>query len=140
MSGIIEVSQREVLEFHRVLEAWLRGAIPHTAAEASRMGDAFGPRCVLVAPGGVVEEKAVLMARLFQAHGSKPDMEITIDQFAPVWTREDVALVSYIEWRKSGGQTTGRYASVLFQAAPQAPAGVHWLHIHETWMAAHGPR
>lgn len=140
MSSIIELSQREVVAFHRVLEAWLRGEKPRSAEEASRMERAFGAHCTLVAPGGVAEEKSVLMTRLFQAHGSKPDMEITIENFAPVWARDDVALVSYIEWRRSGGQTTGRYASVLFRAEADAPGGVQWLHIHETWLANHGPR
>lgn len=139
MSGVIELSQQEAVEFHRVLEAWLRGDGPRSSDASSRLERAFAPDCKLFAPGGVVEEKSVLMARLFQAHGSKPDMEISIENFAPVWSRDDVALVSYIEWRKSGGQRTGRYATVLFRAEADAPGGVRWLHIHETWLANHGP-
>ncbi|NVJ12689.1 DUF4440 domain-containing protein [Myxococcus sp. AM010] len=140
MTGIVELSRTEVIEFHRVLEAWLRGTGPAAASGTDRMANAFAPDCTLYAPSGMAEKKPVLLERLSKARGAQPDMKITIDDFAPVWARDEVALVRYVEWREAGGQKTGRYATVLFQAAPAAPGGVVWLHIHETWMANHGPR
>lgn len=121
-----------------MLEAWREAhCLTHAEARAWKT-PSLPPRAR--GPGGVVEEKAVLDGlRLFQAHGSRPDMEITIDQFAPVWTREDVGLVSWHRVAEVGRTDDGPLRqSVLFRGA-QAPAGVHWLHIHETWMAAHAP-
>jgi hypothetical protein len=139
MSDVIESCRTEVLEFHRALEEWLRGDKPHTRAETARMERALAPGCVLIAPGGVLDSRDSLLSRLFLAHGSAPDMRIQVEDFAPVWAEGSMALVRYVEWRHFAGQTTGRYSTVLFRSERDAPAGVVWLHIHETWMAGHGP-
>jgi hypothetical protein len=137
---MIQACHKEVIDFHVELEAWLRGDGPRGQAGFSRLEFALAPECKLITPGGVVNERAGLLERLFQSHGVSPDMRIRVEGFAPVWTAGDSALVRYIEWRESGGQTTGRYSAVLFRADREAPAGVVWVYMHETWMAGHGPQ
>jgi hypothetical protein len=54
----------------------------------------------------------------------------------------DRCLCTYEEWqtdRHGDGVETGRLSTVLFREAPDAPGGVAWLHVHETWLPGHGP-
>ena len=46
----------------------------------------------------------------------------------------EVAVVTYEEWQTRGDSSQGRVATAVFQAAPAAPNGVVWLHLHETML------
>jgi hypothetical protein len=88
----------------------------------------------------VIDTRDSLVERLRKAHGAWSDMKIEITDFSQVWATGDAALVRYIEWRRFGGQNTARYSTVLFRVDREAPAGVVWHLMHETWMAGHAPR
>ena len=140
MTDISKRSWTEIVELHRFLEEWFRGDMPADTTAAARIESTFALQCELIARIGVIDRSASLQERLTQAHGSWPDMKIWVDKFVPIWVADNLALVRYEEWRRFGGQTTGRVTSALFQNAPNGPNGVQWLYIHETWLAGHGPQ
>jgi hypothetical protein len=51
----------------------------------------------------------------------------------------DILLVTYEEWQQSGDQTTARLSTALFRDKPDAPNGLEWLHVHETWLPDRAP-
>jgi hypothetical protein len=50
----------------------------------------------------------------------------------------DHRLLRYEEWQTTPDGTTGRLSTVLFEAAPDAPGGVVWLDLQETWLERSG--
>jgi hypothetical protein len=47
----------------------------------------------------------------------------------------DAALIVYDEHQESAGVKTARRSSALFTADPDAPEGVVWRHLQETWLS-----
>lgn len=139
MSNLFDNCHREVVELHEFLAQWLAGNIADTSRARARFEQAFAPECILIAPTGVIDGPSMLQQRLIKAHGVSPGMDIRVEDFLPVWSLDKFALVQYTEWRHWNGQATGRISSVLFGAGSEAPNGVVWRYIHETWLAGHGP-
>ena len=52
----------------------------------------------------------------------------------PIWERGEAVLLQYVEQQYRDGRTTRRLSTALFTAEPDAPCGVVWRHLQETWM------
>ena len=46
---------------------------------------------------------------------------------------DELALATYEEWQEIDGKINARLSTVLLRAKADAPNGVEWLHVHETW-------
>ena len=54
--------------------------------------------------------------------------------------RDDTACVgTYEEWQQSDGAQSACLSSILFRRYDVLRNGVEWVHLHETWLADHGP-
>jgi len=54
--------------------------------------------------------------------------------------RDDTACVgTYEEWQQSDGAQSACLSSILFRRNDVLRNGVEWVHLHETWLADHGP-
>jgi hypothetical protein len=62
------------------------------------------------------------------------DFRISIDGIRVIHDFGDSVLLHYIEEQYLETKTTCRLASALFSAEANAPCGVVWRYLHETWM------
>ncbi|HKQ70355.1 MAG TPA: hypothetical protein VJT73_13490 [Polyangiaceae bacterium] len=138
MADIASSCRDEVFDFHALLELWLRGTLSREDPRSVRLTGVLAGDCRFVTPGGNVESGPALGERLLRAHGSQPDLRIVIEDFAMVAGWSSAALVRYVERRVCGRQATARFSTVLFRRWLDAPSGVVWQHIHETWVAGEG--
>lgn len=125
----------EVIALHQFFEGWFTGRLARHEAVFERCCRALAPGFRLLSPRAVVHERQPLLDALWQAHGKKARLRIWIEELAcqPVAGRDDLALVTYQEWQDEGGAITCRLSSALMAADADAPGGVVWLHVHETW-------
>jgi hypothetical protein len=47
---------------------------------------------------------------------------------------ETLAVIEYEEWHFVGDAETGRRSTVVLRRSRDAPGGMLWLHLHETWI------
>jgi len=91
----------------------------------------------IVSPTGDRRDGKTLRADLRNGHGTFADADPPFEiRVANVRTRAESAdscLVTYEEWQRADGGWEGRVSSALFRRA-DAPNGVEWVHLHETWL------
>lgn len=124
----------EVIDFHRFIEGWLSGRLEPTDANYDRARAVLAPEFETVSPSGRSRSRDGILADMEQAHAAfDRSFEIEIRDVSPRISFEDACLVTYEEWQRAGEETTGRLSTALFRRA-EAPNGVEWLHLHETWL------
>jgi hypothetical protein len=141
--------EREVVALHEFFEAWLRDDDPDGF---DRVADALAPGFHIVSPDGTVRGYDALVASLRAGRGSQPPgfaIEVRDVRVRDVTPHEESCLVTYEEWQRGrtgdgdgdgdGDAWTGRLSTALFGRAPDAPGGVEWRHVHETWLPDAGP-
>lgn len=128
-----EVLRREIVGMHAFIVDWLRGDLPHAEEAFARMTDAMAPGFYIVDPGGVFTTGEDYRSGLYGAHGDWKE--------ADLWVRNVVLQGSgahhwatYEEWMYEGEEERGRLVSAVFESAEEAPNGVVWHFVHETWL------
>jgi len=90
----------------------------------------------MVTPDGTRKEyDAVIegIRRNYKAY--KPgNFEIEIRNVETRYAQDELRVVRYEEWQETPSEKTGRLSTVLFEAAADAPGGVVWRDLHETWL------
>jgi len=127
---MIDACRAEIDELHRFFEAWLAG----DDADFARCDGVLGPGFVLVSPNGHLVTRDTLVAQLRAAKGSRPGLSIRVENFDARPIGDDTWLATYEEWQTEAGRKRGRLSTALFRTEPEAPRGVTWLHVHETWL------
>lgn len=123
----------EVHDLHRFFEGWLSGTEPRGGFE--RCAGALAPGFVQIDPGGQVNERDRLIARLEAAHGrGGPGFRIRVADCVPRVVAGDLCLIEYVEHQETISGPTARRSSALLGRAPATPTGVAWLHLHESWI------
>lgn len=135
---------REVEALHRFFQDWFNGELPNTDEAFARFADALDTDFFIVPPSGHLADRPRLLELLRPGHGRYEG-----DYRGRVWVEnvkirrleENLAVVTYEEWQKTvnaSGVTLddprGRLSSALLRLDPEAPGGVRWLHVHETWL------
>jgi hypothetical protein len=103
------------------------------SVDLSRCKAAFSPQFTMVMPDGTRLERAAILAGLAAAR-APADFRIAIADIRPVWEGNGSALLQYVEQQYRDGNTTRRLSVALFEAEAEAPCGVVWRYLHETWM------
>jgi len=89
----------------------------------------------LVGPDGRVRECATIVAWLHDLSGGRgADFRMEVSDFRTVWQHDDAILLEYVETQYLEGKTTQRQSTALLRRAPDAPAGMAWVHLQETWL------
>ncbi len=137
--------EKEVLELHRFFQDWFNGVLEPTDEDFARFRDVMAEGFVIVTPGGSLREREALVSRLRSAHGSwrrdgQPAGRLWIENVRFHRREGALALVTYEEWQETGDGTRGRLSTALFRPREDAPNGVEWLHVHETWLPDLGSR
>lgn len=130
----LEACEREIVDLHDFFHAWLEGSLPDTDAVFARFLTATAPAFTMISPAGMVTDRATTTAWIRDAHGDRPNFRLWTDQHRLCAGGDDWALVTYCEWQESRGITTSRLTTALLVADADAPLGLSWVHVHETWI------
>jgi hypothetical protein len=133
---LVDLAIRECVDLHAFFLAWLR---PHngTKLDPQRFERAFDPEFRLVGPDGGVRDRAGIVAWLHDLkEGRGADFRMEVSDFRAVWQEGDAILLEYVETQYLQGKTTQRQSTALLKRAPDAPAGMVWVHLQETWLQA----
>jgi len=131
---LIARAQAEVVKRHDFFVEWFTGRASEADLSASLR--AFAPDMVMIEPDANTIRTAEIAAMITGARGKRPaDFEIRVDLIAARQLSEDVALVVYDEHQVIDGQKSARRSSAVFSADPDAPEGVVWRQLQETWIS-----
>ncbi len=137
MTAMDELTQRvaqEVTELHQFFEDWFRGSIDQSTARFARFTDVTAAEFHLISPAGTMVDRDQAAAWIWDIHGARPTARMWVDKVTVLIQRSTLCLATYEEWQESPAGRTVRFSSVLFEADPDAPNGLRWLHVHETWI------
>lgn len=126
---------REIEELHAFFVAWFRGELPRTPEVFTRFTNVTAPEFTLISPNGVMIDYAAAVDWIENAHGSRTNFNIWIENFRLHQQHDGVAIVTYDEWGESEDGVTSRVSTAIFADDETTPNGVRWLHVHETWLA-----
>lgn len=128
----VEQCEDEVLELHRFFERWFSGSADKD--EIGRLSGVLSERFLMVSPEGETLDRRGLVARLFERHGADR-VRISIRDLRERFRTGGHCMITYEEWQQDGdGPARGRLSSALFRERSDAPQGVEWVHLHETWL------
>ncbi len=130
-----ECCRREIVELHQFFEDWISGKLPKDKKTFTRFIDATAPGMMLVSTDGQVLDYDQLVDWIYNAHGSEPEFALWVEVIEPHGIFDSVALLTYQEWQERTGGRNVRRSTVLFEKNQDAPNGVRWLHVHETYIA-----
>jgi len=98
----------------------------------------LGAEFRLIGPEGDIATRSAIIASVKERHGAALDGEaperIDNETVEPRFKGDGGCLLTYEEHQRTAGSWWGRRSSALFEAAPAAPGGVRWRHLHETWL------
>ena len=120
--------RNEIIDLHTFFERWLSGETEDLSRCEAVLADEF----TMIGPGGRLIDRATLLDNLREAHGARA-VGIRIENFT-VREIDGLCLATYEEWQDEEGEVRGRLSTALFHARDDAPHGVEWLHVHETWL------
>lgn len=124
---------QEVIDLHTFFEAWLGGALPENDAAFARFTGATDPGFTLISPDGAVMAADAVTGWIRQSHNTRPGFRLWTTDHQLRYADDACALITYLEWQTRDDVTTCRISTALFVAAPTAPNGFAWRHVHETW-------
>jgi hypothetical protein len=131
---LADLAIRECVELHEFFRAWLT---PHNGSklDPQRFERAFDPEFRLVGPDGGVRDRAAIVGWLHDLkEGRGADFRMEVSDFRAVWQQGDAILLEYMETQYLQGKTTQRQSTALLKRAPDAPIGIAWVHLQETWL------
>ena len=137
-----QLCAREVENLHQFFHDWFVGDLPDTDDAFARLTGALAEDFHIISPSGNVTRRGDLLDNLRDAHGSgrESGVKIWIRGFQVRLVEGEMAVVSYEEWQERGSRKTGRVSTAVLERDPDAPGGVVWRHLHETWLPQFGPR
>jgi hypothetical protein len=124
--------QREIEALHDFFVAWYTGE----TTDFERLEGALAPGFEMVSPDGerVSREAIVDAIREREAAYESGAFAIDIRNVELLDRGEDYAVLRYEEWQTTPDGENGRLSTVLFHADTDAPGGLSWVTVHETWL------
>lgn len=133
MVELITRAQAEVVNRHRFFVEWFTGRASEAELEASLR--AFAPDMVMIEPDANTIGRDDVVVMVSNARGKRPaDFEIRVDLISARLIDSDTVAVVYDEHQVIAGEKSARRSSAVFSADPEAPEGVVWRHLQETWI------
>lgn len=125
---------REITELHEFFAGWLGGTLSESDAAFRRLERALGDGFVLVSPSGAEIGRTRLLTNLRGAHGSRPGIRIWVEGASLLVDEPPLLVARYEEYQESDQKVTRRISTAVFRRSADAPNGVQWLRVHETWL------
>lgn len=129
MTSLAAGAAREVIELHARFVDNFTGR----SRDFSRCAAVFSPELEMVTPEGRRCGHAEIMENLKNAR-ARTDFRIVIHDIRPIRGDDSTILLQYVEEQYRDGETTRRLSVALFEAAREAPCGVRWRYLQETWI------
>ncbi|MDX1690994.1 MAG: DUF4440 domain-containing protein [Acidimicrobiia bacterium] len=121
----------EIRSLHTWFGDWFAGEIPPNGLE--RFSAALADDFVMVTPAGRVLDRETVVGGIAEARGAR-HVDIRVSELHVHWQRGDLAAVQYVEHQHGdGGPIQDRVTTAVFEPHGDAPTGVRWLLVHETW-------
>lgn len=124
---------REIEELHAFFQAWFAGELPKDEANFGRFSQTISPNFTIIGPNGSITDHDGITAVLRSAHGAGP-FEIWIENASAKPLGSGLWLALYEEWQIRLGVKSVRQSSAIFEERADAPNGLVWRHVHETWI------
>ncbi|MCZ4291802.1 hypothetical protein [Hoeflea alexandrii] len=130
---LITCAQAEVVNRHHFFVEWFTGRASEAELAASLR--AFAPDMVMIEPDANTIGRDKVVAMVTGARGKRPaDFEIRVELISARLIGSDIVAVVYDEHQVIDGEKSARRSSAVFSADPEAPEGVIWRHLQETWI------
>lgn len=131
--------QQEIEELHQFFQDWYNGVLPQSNEAFARFADAMALGFTIIFPSGNVMRREPLVEALYKSYDGRDGFRIWIKNVQIHQKVGDVIVASYQEWQRDQEQTTARLSSVILERDSNAPNGLRWLHVHETWLPNEHP-
>ena len=133
MTPLAALAEAEVRARHDFFVDWFTGRADAAAFETCSR--AFAPDMRRIGPEGAVQDREAVLAMLQSARAARlADFAITITMGPAQDLAPGTVLVTYDEGQTVGDRHSLRRSTAVFTADPDAPEGVVWRHLHETWI------
>lgn len=130
---LISKAKAEVVNRHHFFVEWFTGRAPETAIHAVLR--VFAPDMKMIEPDGSMIGAEDVRAMVEGARGKRSaDFEIRVDVLEARHVGDDIVVVIYNEHQVIDGQKSARRSSALFSPDTDAPEGVVWRQLQETWI------
>lgn len=126
----------EVVARHAFFVDWFTGQAPESAMEDTTR--CFAPDFHMIAPDGGQLDRDAVLSMLQGAGGSRKSgpFAIEVEMRRTIQPSADLALIVYDELQRTDAGRTARRSTALFSPDADAPGGVVWRHLHESWITA----
>ena len=124
----------EIERLHDSFVAWFTGSADRD--DFGAIADALDADFEMIVPGGRRRGRAVVLDSTRAADGRAGPGTVDLDgrNVEIRHDRGDCAVVRYEEWQETPDGTTARVSTVLLREDDEAPNGLRWVDVHETWM------
>lgn len=110
------------------------GTIPRTEEQLDRLEEALEKRFTFVTTSGQVLAREAIVGAVRESHGARPGLRIRLREPRLVHSCKHHVVATYQEWQEAEGERTGRTSTVVLERKEEAPNGLVWIHVHETWI------
>ena len=134
--SLTDLAIAETIALHEFFNDWL-GKVDGGGCDFGECAGALAADFRMIGPDGEIMAEPDISNWLLNERGTRADgFHITVREPRGVWQDGDAAIIEYIEEQVRHGVTTRRLSSALFTRNPEAPRGVVWRHLQETWLQA----
>lgn len=126
--------EREIEALHELFVDWYCGEA--TEEEFDRLPATTAPSFEMITPDGNVVPREAVIEGVRDSY-NKYDLDEFDIEIRNVEVREtppEYALVRYEEWQDGPDGETGRLSTVLLREDGDAPLGLVWVELQETWL------
>ncbi|MFC7134612.1 MULTISPECIES: hypothetical protein [Salinibaculum] len=122
----------EIERLHEFFVAWYTGE----TGDFEPMAAAIGSDFEMVSPDGdrIGQEAVLEMVRETHDAYDPGEFDIDIRNVEMVDAGDGYAVPRYEEWQTTPEGENGRLSTALFHTDTEAPAGLSWVTVHETWV------
>ena len=127
---------KEIERLHQFFIDWFNGVVPETEASFKQFRDATADDFSIVPPSGELVPIKSLAEGLYNAYNKRPGLNIEVKNMQIQHKMGNFYLATYEEWQLEKGDKAwrGRISTALLSKDENAPAGLKWHHVHETWL------
>ena len=123
----------EIIELHEFFERYYLGALD--ADDVGRLEVALAPDFTIIEPGGGEWSRDQTVVAIRNGHAHTSHFRISIADARLLIDLPGLLVARYVEHQELADTITDRLSTVVFTRTPDAPNGLRWRTVHETWLS-----